>query len=299
MVLATQGSNGGNGTSPYYQAGYGTAGNFIQFMGLSGSSVTLLASQYNFRAPVDGIEIVATPKLTWTGTQSGNWNTADVNWHDINSNPAVYADGSGVVFDDTATGTTTVDISGSNVAPASVTFSNSVLNYTLQSNEGYGITGITGLNKSGTGTLTISSVNSFTGPVTLGGGTIQVGSVANAGANSPLGAGTDLLFAGGILEYTGTDATPSTNRAITLGAAGGTLQVDNPSTVLTFSGNVIGTATAGSTAVLTLSGSSTGNAASVGAGESYVQSAASPVSSPTAPAVAPWRLSRPAWAVGC
>ena len=206
-IVATQGSMLGNGASTYYQAGNGVAGNYIEFAGLSGGSFTLVASQGSARAPVDGIQIVqASPLAYWTGAQSGFWNTTDVNWQDANSNPTTYLDGqSAVVFNDTA-GTSTVDIPAT-VTPNSVTFNNSVLNYTLQSNEGCGIAGTTGLIKLGTAGLTITATNnSFTGPVAIAGGTLAIPSIANGGVNSELGAGTSLVFNGGTLEYTGSDA---------------------------------------------------------------------------------------------
>src|SRR5208282_3722397 len=99
--------------------------------------------------------------------------------------------------------------------------------YTLQSNEGFGIAGTSGLSKSGGGLLTISNTNKFTGPVTFAGGTVAVAAVANSGANSPLGAGGSLIFDGGALEYTGVDLTPATNRSVTLNSGGGTIQVDS------------------------------------------------------------------------
>jgi fibronectin-binding autotransporter adhesin len=129
-----------------------------------------------------------------------------------------------VVFDDTAPGTTTVDISQADVTPASVLFNNTAQNYTLQSSGGFGITGATGLSKFGGGTLTISDTNKFTGPVMIAGGTVAVPSVAVAGQNSPLGAGTSLIFYGGALEYTGSDSAPATDRSVTLNAGGGTFQ---------------------------------------------------------------------------
>ena len=174
----------------------------------------------------------------WTGAASTAWDTTSVNWQvaGAGGTPSTYANGLAVVFDDSAGTNGTVVISGADVAPASVTFTNNALTYTLQGTNA--ISGTAGLTMSGAGMVTIANVNSFTGPVNLNGGTIAVGSLANGGQNSPLGAGTSLAFGGGTLEYTGTDATPSTDRSVTLGTGGGSVQVDNPGTLLTLSGSV-------------------------------------------------------------
>ena len=184
-IWATRGSS----TSAYTLAGNGTAGNYIEFPCLSGSSFCLVAAASSFRAPVDGIQIVQLPALCWTGSQSCEWSTNSIigpkNWQDPTGAAADYADHSPVCFDDSA-GTTSVDILAADVTPYSVTFSNSATTYTLQSSGGFGIAGTSGLMKSGAGLLTISNTNKFTGPVTFGGGTIAVASVANGGVNSPL-----------------------------------------------------------------------------------------------------------------
>ncbi len=237
-------------SNAYTLANATTEGNYLTFTGLSGSSFSLLAgtnpATFN-RAPVNGIEIVQIPALVWTGSNgTGGWTTnvlTPKNWQ-VAGVPSDYTEaalGSTVTFDDTATGTTTVDISSANVTPAgNTTFNNSKLNYTLQSNGGFGIQGAGGLVKTGTGTLTITNSNLFTGPVTLGGGTIAVPFVAVGGQPSPLGAGTSLIFNGGTLSYTGSDATPGTDRTVTVNAGGANFQVANGTTNLSLSGAISG-----------------------------------------------------------
>ena len=149
----------------------------------------------------------------WTGSNSNTWDTTTQNWQvgGAGGSPSLYSDGLAVVFDDSAGTNGTVLISGTDVAPASVTFNNSALAYNLQGTNA--IAGTASLTKSGSGMLTIANTNSFMGPVNFNGGTIAVGSVALGGQNSPLGAGTSLAFAGGTLEYTGIDAAPSRTAA--------------------------------------------------------------------------------------
>ena len=130
--------------------------------------------------------------LKWTGKDDNNWavglNGANKNWK-LTSGPATdYLDGDEVQFDDTATGSTVVEL-GSYVSPTNTTFSNSTKNYTLNSAGGFGILS-NSLTKSGTGSLTINTLNSHTGGTTFTGGTLNLG---NAGA---LGNGAFTVSAG-------------------------------------------------------------------------------------------------------
>ena len=161
----------------------------------------------------------------WTGARSGEWSSATLagpkNWV-LNSNHSSTTDylaGDTVLFDDSATGTTTVNISAADVSPSAVTFANNTLNYTLTG--AFGITGSTSLTKTGSGLLTISNTNSFTGNVSISSGIISVASVANRGVASPLGAGTAITFDLGMLSFTGTSG--STNRDVIINSGGAIL----------------------------------------------------------------------------
>ena len=124
--------------------------------------------------------------LTWSGAVNGNWDlNATANWVQ-NTQPAVYADGYQARFDDSAAGVTAVVLT-TNVLPGSLTFSNSLLAYTLSSPGGYGIGGSVGLAKSGTNSLVIWNTNTFAGLAVVNTGTLQLGD-GSAGHDGSLAA---------------------------------------------------------------------------------------------------------------
>lgn len=111
------------------------------------------------------------------------------------------------------------------------------------------ISGTNGFRYAGTGTLTLSGANTFTGDIGLLGGTVATGS------DGALGASTGgITFDGGTLKVTGTAYT-STSRSITWGAGGGGFNIDSASNTFTVSQNLGTSATPGG--ALTKSGAGT------------------------------------------
>ena len=161
----------------------------------------------------------------WTGNNNSSWDlTTPNNWVQ-NGGPVTFANGGPALLDDTASGNTSITITGV-LLPTTVTFNNVNSNYSLATSSGNDIGGSAKLTKSGSGTLTLSGgANAYTGVTTLSGGTVSVGALANGGSASDIGAAANsaanLVLNGGTLQYTGGAA--GIDRLFTLGTAGGTI----------------------------------------------------------------------------
>jgi autotransporter-associated beta strand protein len=127
----------------------------------------------------------------WVGDGDGKWNPATIsNWKLLSNNSATtFLAADNVLFNDGASGAgpINVDIDAANVTPGSTTFDNSTKDYVLTSSGTFGIA--TGsLIKSGTGSLTLNTVNAFTGSTTIDGGSLTIGGAGLLGGGSYAGA---------------------------------------------------------------------------------------------------------------
>ena len=161
------------------------------------------------------------------------------------------------MFDDTASGSTTINLTTA-VAPGGyatsngpamspgLVFNNSSKDYMITGDGKIG--GVTGLYKTGSGTLWLLTSNDFSGNVVIAGGTVAV-------TNNPVGANVtalsfggsgifnnrEVLIDGGTLKYVGTN-NANLNNYVEFGPNGATVEVtyDNGSNSLTLNRNVIG-----------------------------------------------------------
>ncbi|CAN5493615.1 hypothetical protein BH10PLA1_BH10PLA1_00940 [soil metagenome] len=152
--------------------------------------------------------------------------------------------------------------------PASTIASNVILggNQTWTNNSGNALTvsgvvsGASSLTKAGSGTLVLSSTNTYTGNTTISNGTVSASSITVVGGGSNLGNATSAVILGdasnkGTLSYTGGNATYS--RGFTVAAGGG--EVD-----MTTAGQTLSIGSAG------ISNNSGGNFTIGGAGNTTI-----------------------------
>jgi autotransporter-associated beta strand protein len=138
-------------------------------------------------------------KLIYTGAVSNSWDTTSANF-----SPSNYADGQPVIFDDTATGSTSVNIP-SVVTPGGVTFNNSSKSYVIS---GSGIAGGVSsyLSVTGGGTVTLNNSNTYTGVTNVFSGKLVVGPTGSiaSGTINISAAGSLRVQNGGMLAATQT-----------------------------------------------------------------------------------------------
>ena len=220
---------------------------------LNGFTGTLSTNANSIKLNINGTAYV------WTGNASGSWDTTTANNWIHNGAASVFTNGSPTLFDDTATGTTNVTITGI-VQPSSLTVNNNSLPYSIVSSAGNDIGGSASFTKSGNGTLNLSGgANAYTGVTTVSGGLLSVGALANGGSASDIGAAnnsaTNLVFNGGTLQYLGGGA--SSDHLFTLGTGGGTIDASGSGALNL---NNVGSAAFSGTGarVLTLTGTNSG-----------------------------------------
>ncbi len=174
--------------------------------------------------------------LVWKGGSGGNaWDIANTaNWFRSGTADTFVA-GDSVTFDSTGAASPTVNLTNSLPVGGVLVSSNTDYQFTGTGS----LTGSGGLTKTGTGNLTVLTTNNYSGPTLVTGGTLAVGNLGDGGAPSSIGsagtAASNLTLNGATLALVGEQT--STNRALTLGASGGTIAV---STSLQISGQITG-----------------------------------------------------------
>jgi autotransporter-associated beta strand protein len=158
--------------------------------------------------------------MTWDVNNFLNWNSG--------SNASTYTEGSNITFNDVNNGHYNVTLNAT-VTPGSVTVNNSSGNYFISGTGS--ITGAGSLTKSGTGTLVLSTVNTFTGGTNVSGGVLQIN--PTSATTSALPAGPVSLSGNGVLQLTSN---------VTLGSQSANTPVTSPTsnvmiTSLSIAGN--------------------------------------------------------------
>jgi len=159
------------------------------------------------------------------GTTPGNGQTWDINsnynWNN-GAAAAVYTDGSDVFFNDTNNDNYAVTLN-TTVSPALVTVNNSSGNYVISGSGS--IAGAGSLTKGGTGSLTLNTVNTYTGGTTVTAGTLV------AGVHGALPDGGVNMTGGTLQLASGTGETDLTSLAI---SGSGSLDITNNRVVINY-----------------------------------------------------------------
>jgi autotransporter-associated beta strand protein len=175
--------------------------------------------------------VTAAAANVWTAQTNTIWDTSTQNW---NSGSGLFTNGDSVLFDDTANGTSPLSVSiPADVSPGLVTFNNNSKNYTVG---GAGkIAGNTNLVLTGTGTVTLTSQNSFAGTVAVSaGGTLSVSADNQLGnASNPVSLTSSSSTQLSTLQVA---STYTSARAVTLYGVGGAIDVTGSNTLTLTSG---------------------------------------------------------------
>ena len=158
-------ANSGTGSPPYH---YG-----LQQISISGAIVS-----------TPSLVVYIAPSVIWDGhTDHSTWNTSVANWSPSGSSQT-YANPDFVTFNDTAPSNSLNVSLNTTVSPDLVTVNSNTNNYSISGTGA--IAGNAAFMKSGSSTLTLSTVNSFTGPTTVSGGTLVVNATGALPANNAL-----------------------------------------------------------------------------------------------------------------
>lgn len=174
------------------------------------------------------------PDLIWVGANGNTWDKTTANWA-YNKALTTFTDSAKVLFENSAI--KSVNITEPVAVKALVVNSDSTL--TL-SGTSY-VAGTGSLNKTGNGTLSLLTNNTYTGATVLYNGTLEVNKLANGGVASSIGASNNynfnLVLKGGKLNYTGASVT--TDRNLKLDGNAG-IGVATSGSVLTMTGVIDG-----------------------------------------------------------
>ena len=193
------------------------AGTFNLGVYLPHTSVSISNNTAN--GSIDLVVTTNNQPLKWT-IGSGVWDlNTTANWEDASTAAAKFQQsgplGDQVVFEDIVSGTSPITVTNDiTVRPASVIVTNDTKAYTITGSGD--IAGSCSFTKSGAGTLTIETVNSFTGGININGGTLTFTALGNLGAGA-------INFDGGTLLYGADFIEDISARTVTFNAGGGTL----------------------------------------------------------------------------
>jgi autotransporter-associated beta strand protein len=180
--------------------------------------VSAYLSNYTANNSIDLVVTANNDPLKWAAG-NGVWDlNTTANWRDAGGAAATYQQSGifadSVLFEDSASGASPITVTlNAFLDPASVTV-NSAKNFTISGAGGIGGPGP--LTKSGSGTLTLGAINSFSGGLYLNGGVLSFSTVANLGGGA-------VNFSGGTLQFAPGNTGDISVGTVTFDAGGATI----------------------------------------------------------------------------
>lgn len=159
--------------------------------------------------------------LTWVGGGANLWDITTPNW---TGDDTLFADGDNVTFNNSGNNSPAIDLVGI-ITPVVINV-NASQDYTIGTTTTGSLGGSSSINKSGSGTLTLATSNNFVGKTTITGGTVSIDAGNKLGAAPVSFVADQLTLNGGALQITAS-GNINANRGTTLGASGGTYNVDS------------------------------------------------------------------------
>ena len=159
--------------------------------------------------------------LTWVGDGTANlWNTTTPNW---TGDSTLFTSGDNVTINDSGNNTLALDLVGS-IDPTSILVSNVTKDFIIGTTTTGVLGGTATVTKNGSGKLTLSTINTFTGKATVNGGTLSITTGSNLGTAPGAFTADQLTLNGGALQVTASGSV-NANRGTTLGVNGGTFDI--------------------------------------------------------------------------
>ena len=198
-------------------------------------SAQLIAKSKPVEVPVLDLAIF-TPDLTWNGATNSDWDKISANWNNGTSSVA-FTDSAKVMLGSITPASKTINITDQIGIKALVVQSDSSF---ILSGTGK-LAGQGSVNKTGTGSLSLLTSNTYTGATVVYDGTLKINTLANGGVASSIGASANYAFnfvlKGGKVDYTG--ATVATDRNILLDKTS-EFSVSNSAATVTMNGMLTG-----------------------------------------------------------
>jgi len=198
-------------------------------------SAQLIAKSKPIEVPVLNLATFS-PDLIWNGAANSDWDKISANWTN-GSGSVVFTDSAKVMLSNITPTSKTINITDQIGIKALVVQSDSSF---ILSGTGK-LAGQGSVNKTGTGSLSLLTSNTYTGATVVYGGTLKINTLANGGVASSIGASANYAFnfvlKGGKVDYTG--ATVATDRNILLDKTS-EFSVSNSAATVTMNGILTG-----------------------------------------------------------